>query len=127
MAAPAESAKYNALYDRYWDLVGMPYGYYTACTYDIGWILTETILESQSTDALINLALQPTSCENSFGASGWNRLNEDGDRFASNYQIWYYEIDDEGVGWDKVAGLYDMVTDSVTWYTDVIGYTPTSR
>jgi branched-chain amino acid transport system substrate-binding protein len=127
MAAPAESSKYNALYDRYWALVGMPYGYYTACTYDIGWILAETILESQSTDALINLALQPTSCENSFGASGWNRLNDDGDRFASNYQIWYYEIDDEGVGWDVVGGLYDMVTDSVTWYTDVIGYTPTSR
>lgn len=127
MAAPAESAKYNALYDRYWDLVGMPYGYYTACTYDIGWVLTETILESQSTDALINLALQPTSCENSFGASGWNRLNDDGDRYASNYQIWYYEIDDEGVGWDVVGGLYDMVTDSVTWYTDVIGYVPTSR
>jgi len=127
MAAPAESSKYNALYDRYWALVGMPYGYYTACTYDIGWILAETILESQSTDALINLALQPTSCENSFGASGWNKLNEDGDRYASNYQIWYYDIDDEGVGWDKVAGLYDMVTDSVTWYTNVIGYTPTSR
>jgi branched-chain amino acid transport system substrate-binding protein len=127
MAAPAESSKYTALYDRYWALVGQPYGYYTACTYDIGWILTETILESQSTDALINLALQPTSCENSFGASGWNKINEDGDRFASNYQIWFYDIDDEGVGWDKVAGLYDMVTDSVTWYTDVIGYTPTSR
>ena len=127
MAAPAESAKYNDLYDRYWELVGQPYGYYTACTYDIGWVLAETILESQSTDALINLALQATSCENSFGASGWNRLNDDGDRYASNYQIWYYEIDDEGVGWDKIAGLYDMVTDSVTWYTDVIGYVPTPR
>jgi branched-chain amino acid transport system substrate-binding protein len=127
MAAPAESMKYTDLYDRYWALVGMPYGYYTACTYDIGWILTETILESQSTDALVNLELQATSCMNSFGASGWNKLNDDGDRYASNYQIWYYQIDDEGVGWDKVAGLYDMVTDSVTWYTDVIGYIPPSR
>jgi branched-chain amino acid transport system substrate-binding protein len=127
MAAPAESSKYADLYDRYWALVGQPYGYYTACTYDIGWVLAETILESQSLDALVNLPLQATSCMNSFGASGWNRLNEHGDRYASNYQIWYYEIDDEGVGWDKVAGLYDMVTDSVTWYTDVIGYMPPSR
>jgi branched-chain amino acid transport system substrate-binding protein len=127
MAAPAESSKYADLYDRYWALVGQPYGYYTACTYDIGWVLAETILESQSLDAMVNLPLQATSCQNSFGASGWNKLNDDGDRFASNYQIWFYEIDDEGVGWDKVAGLYDMVTDSVTWYTDVIGYMPPSR
>jgi branched-chain amino acid transport system substrate-binding protein len=127
MAAPAESSKYAELYDRYWALVGQPYGYYTACTYDIGWVLAETILESQSLDAMVNMGLQATSCQNSFGASGWNKLNEDGDRYASNYQIWFYEIDDEGVGWDKVAGLYDMVTDSVTWYTDVIGYMPPSR
>jgi len=127
LAAPAESQKYLDLYDRYWALVGMPYGYYTACTYDIGWILTETILESQSTDAMVNLALQPTTAFNSYGASGWNRLNDDGDRYASNYQIWAYRLKDGGVGEDYVAGLYDMVTDSVTWYTDEIGYVPPTR
>jgi len=127
LAAPAESEKYMNLAERYDALLSMPYGYYTACTYDIGWVLLETILESQSTDALVNLELQAPTCFNSFGASGWNRLNEDGDRYAANYQIWAYRLDDAGAGEEFVAGLYDMVTDSVTWYTDLIGYVPPSR
>jgi len=127
LAAPAESQKYTDLYDRYWSLVGMPYGYYTACTYDIGWILAETILESQSTDALTLLDLQYTTAFNSFGASGWNRLNEDGDRYAANYQIWAYRLKPDGTGEDYIAGLYDFVTGQVTWYTQEIGYTPPTR
>ena len=127
LAAPAESQKYTDLYDRYWSLVGQPYGYYTACTYDIGWILAETILESQSTDALTVLDLQDTTAFNSFGASGWNRLNEDGDRYAANYQIWAYRLKPDGTGEDYIAGLYDFVTGQVTWYTEEIGYTPPTR
>jgi branched-chain amino acid transport system substrate-binding protein len=126
LAAPAESSKYADLAERYYALVAMPYGYYTACTYDIGWVLAETILESQSIDALDVIPLQETTCFNSFGASGWNRINEDGDRYAANYQIWAYQIED-GDGSEYVAGLYDMVTDSVTWYTDLIGYVPPTR
>ncbi len=128
LAAPAESKKYLDLYDRYWAIVGMPYGYYTACTYDIGWVLTETILESQSTDALDLIPLQATTSFNSFGASGWNQLNEDDDRMAANYQIWAYRLQADGeTGEDYTAGLYDLVTDTVTWYTDEIGYVPPSR
>jgi len=111
-AAPAESSKFKALWDRYEALVGMPYGYYSACEYDISWVLAETILESQSTDVLTLLPLQATTCYNSFGASGWNLLNADGDRAAANYQIWYYTPESE------VAGLYDAVTEQVTWYID---------
>jgi len=126
LAAPAESSKYTDLAEEYYALLSMPYGYYTACTYDIGWVLAETILEAQSTDALDVIPLQETTCFNSFGASGWNRINEDGDRYAANYQIWAYQIED-GDGSEYVAGLYDMLTDSVTWYTDLIGYVPPTR
>jgi len=121
LAAPAESEKYVDLNARYQPLVGIPYGYYTACTYDIGWILVETILESQSTDALTLIPLQYTTSFNSFGASGWNRLNADGDRYASNYQIWAYQLDPDGGGSEYVAGVYDFVTESVTWNTQATG------
>jgi branched-chain amino acid transport system substrate-binding protein len=127
LAAPAESEKYINLDARYQPLVGIPYGYYTACTYDIGWILVETILESQSTDALTLIPLQYTTAFNSFGASGWNKLNEDGDRYASNYQIWAYQLDTDGGGSEYVAGVYDFVTDTVTWDTQAIGYVPATR
>jgi branched-chain amino acid transport system substrate-binding protein len=127
LAAPAESEKYLDLDARYQPLVGIPYGYYTACTYDIGWILVETILESQSTDALTLIPLQYTTAFNSFGASGWNKLNADGDRYASNYQIWTYQLDPDGGGSEYVAGVYDFVADTVTWNTQAIGYVPPTR
>ena len=109
VAAPAASAKFQDLWDRYEALVQQPYGYYTACTYDIGWILTLTTLSAQSADAPDLLPLQAPTAFNQFGASGWNRLNDDGDRFGSNYQIWSYNPE------PYVVGLYDGVTDTVTW------------
>ncbi len=112
-AAPADSEMFNRLYDEYYDLVSQPFGYYYACTYDIGWILTKTILEAQSTDATEVIPLQSPAAYTQFGASGWNRLNEDGDRYASNYQIW--AVNDDASSWE-VYGLYDGTTGEVTWY-----------
>jgi len=112
LAAPAASEKFLALWDRYEALVSQPYGYYSACTYDIGWILTYSILDSQSSNAVDILPLQEGIAFNMFGASGWNKLNTDGDRYASNYQIWSYDPD------PVVVGLYDGVTDTCTWDID---------
>jgi branched-chain amino acid transport system substrate-binding protein len=126
LAAPAESTKYSDLYDRYWALVAQPFGYYSACAYDIGWIITETMLEAQSTDALDLTPLQATTAFNSFGASGWNKLNDAGDRAKSNYQIWGYGDIGSGVQ-NVVYGLYDSITDHVTWDTTLLGYAPTPR
>jgi branched-chain amino acid transport system substrate-binding protein len=123
LAAPAHSSKYDDLYARYEQLVSQPFSYYTACTYDIGWILTETILESQSTDPAVVIPLQQTDCLNSYGSSGWNKLNDAGDRAAANYEIWGYG--DIGQGIQNVNyGLYDQVTQQVTWYSNVLGFTP---
>jgi len=112
-AAPAESELFNDLYDRYYALVSQPFGYYSACAYDVGWIITKTVLESQSTDATDVIPLQRPSAYVQWGASGWNRLNEDGDRYASNYQIW--AVNDDASSWE-VFGLYDSTVDTVTWY-----------
>lgn len=112
LAAPAESPKFKALHERYFALVAQPYGYYTACAYDIAWVFTETILETQSIDALDLIPLQATTCYNSFGASGWNQVNAEGDRAVANYQIWAYNPE------QYVAGLYDAVTGTVVWYID---------
>ena len=125
-AAPAETSKFNDLYDRYWELVSQPFGYYSACAYDIGWILTSTILEAQSSDAMDIIPQQAIACYNSFGASGWNELNEFDDRKGGNYQIWGYG--DIGSGLQNVAyGLYNYLEDVVYWQTDWLGFTPTPR
>jgi branched-chain amino acid transport system substrate-binding protein len=122
-AAPAESELFNALYDRFYDLVSQPFGYYSACAYDVGWILTKTVTESQSTDALDIIPLQRPTAYTQWGASGWNRLNDDGDRYASNYQIWGYGDLGEGLQ-NVVYGLYDSTADVVTWDTEALGFTP---
>jgi branched-chain amino acid transport system substrate-binding protein len=109
VAAPAASEKFLSLWDRYEALVSQPYGYYSACAYDIGWILTMTTLSAQSSDAVDLIPLQEPTAFNQFGASGWNKLNVDGDRYGSNYQIWSYDPE------PYVVGLYDGVTDTVTW------------
>jgi branched-chain amino acid transport system substrate-binding protein len=124
-AAPAESEKFNDLYDRYYALVSQPFGYYSACTYDIGWVLTESIMNSQSLDANVLIPIQHDTAFNNFGASGWNRLNDAGDRYGSNYQIWsYHYVGDVVVPY--VSGLFDGITGQVTWYTTAIGYVPPS-
>jgi branched-chain amino acid transport system substrate-binding protein len=124
-AAPAESEKFNDLYDRYYALVSQPFGYYSACTYDIGWVLTESIMNSQSLDANVLIPIQHDTAFNNFGASGWNRLNDAGDRYGSNYQIWsYHYVGDVVVPY--VSGLFDGITGQVTWYNDAIGYVPPS-
>ena len=126
LAAPAESSKFTELYDKYFALVSQPYGYYSAATYDIGWVLTNSILQAQSTEALEIIPLQATASFNSFGASGWNKLNAAGDRAGSNYQIWGYG--DIGSGPQNVVyGMYDAITDKVTWNTETLGFTPTGR
>jgi branched-chain amino acid transport system substrate-binding protein len=122
-AAPAESEKFNDLYARYFALVSQPFGYYSACAYDIGWVLTESMLNAQSSDALDLIPIQHDTAFNNFGASGWNRLDIAGDRYGSNYQIWSYQYDGDVVK-PYVSGLYDAITGQVTWYTDAMGYTP---
>jgi len=125
-AAPAESEVFANLYDRYFAMVSQPFGYYSACSYDVGWILTSTILESQSVDAVDLIPLQTPAAYRQWGASGWNRLNEDGDRYASNYQIWGYGDLGDGVQ-NVVYGMYDSTLDMVTWEVDLLGYTPQGR
>jgi branched-chain amino acid transport system substrate-binding protein len=133
LAAPAESEKYVNLDQRYRDIMSIPLGYYRSCSYDIGWILAETILESQSIDATDVIPLQSTACYNSFGASGWNKLNAAGDRAKADYQIWGYG--DIGNGVENVLyGVFNVnqaateqIEGTVTWYTDTLGFTPTPR
>lgn len=117
-ASPAESEKFNELYDRYYKLVKQPFGYYSACLYDAAWIIANGILIAQSYDPQDVIPLLHDIAYNTFGASGWCRLNEDGDRYSSNYQIWSYHYEGDVVV-PYVAGLYDGTTGHVTWYENL--------
>lgn len=119
LAAPADSPKYAALYDRFYKLVKQPFGYYTACTYDIAWTLATAVLETQTTDPKTIIPLIPTLTYNQFGASGWTRLNDNGDRYASDYDIWGYGTVAGKVDFVKY-GVYSGITGKVSWSTDAL-------
>jgi branched-chain amino acid transport system substrate-binding protein len=121
LAAPAASEKYSTLYDRYYALVSQPFGYYSACSYDIGTVMMVTMLEKQSSAAKDIIELQSPTCYDTWGASGWCRLNSDGDRYAGNYDIWGYG---ETPVTNVHFGYYNGVNGQIVWDTASLGFTP---
>jgi branched-chain amino acid transport system substrate-binding protein len=121
LAAPAASEKYSTLYARYFALVSQPFDYYSACSYDIGTVIMMTMLEKQSSAAKDIIALQSPTAYDTWGASGWCRLDANGDRYAGNYDIW-------GFGGTPVTnvhfGFYNGVNGQVTWDTAALGFKP---
>jgi len=121
LAAPAASEKYSTLYDRYFALVSQPFGYYSACSYDIGTVIMMSMFEKQSDAAKDIIALQDPIAYDTWGSSGWCRLNADGDRYAGNYDIWGYG---ETPITNVHFGFYNGVNGQVTWDLAALGFTP---
>ena len=56
----------------------------------------------------------PDICSRHFGYSGWCLLNDAGDRFSSDYEIWGYERVGGATSENKL-GTYNSVTGKITW------------
>jgi branched-chain amino acid transport system substrate-binding protein len=124
LAAPGVSPKFRELNATYFPLVGQVLGYYSACTYDISWVLTEGVLSTQSVEAVDILPyVDPISAKH-YGTSGWCLLNADGDRFPPDYEIWGYGIVSAGVTDHVNYGKYNTFEGTVEWYTDRLGFVP---
>jgi len=123
LAAPGLSPKFRELNATYFPLVGQVLDYYTACTYDIAWVMLEAVLETQSVTADDVIPLIPDICDGTYGTSGWCKLNEDGDRFPPDYEIWGYD-ERGGATVDVNFGKYNTFDGTVEWYIDQIGFAP---
>lgn len=115
LAAPAESPKWDYLLEEYSKLVGRPPDYYTACAYDIYLAYVHIILEEQTIEPSEIADHIIPGCYDLFGTSGWCRLNENGDRYASNYDIWGCAFIGDKCRFVRY-GLYDGTTGKVTWF-----------
>ena len=123
LAAPGISPKFQELNATYFPLVGQVLGYYAACTYDISWILTEAVLETQGVVAKDIIPYLHPIAEKHYGATGWAKLNPDGDRFPPDYEIWGYGI--VGSRTDHINyGKFFTFDGTVEWYTDRLGFIP---
>ena len=123
LAAPGISPKFRELNATYYPLTGQVLDYYRAVYNDISWVMLEAVLQAQSVEAIDVIPLIMDISDNTYGASGWCKLNEDGDRFPPDYEIWGYGVRG-GVTTDVNYGKYNTFYGTVEWYIEELGFTP---
>jgi branched-chain amino acid transport system substrate-binding protein len=126
-ASPTESSMLQSLRDRFMVATGVKLDSYTdelemANYYDAVIIYANAIQMAGSLDT-DKVRGAVFSAADSVYTTGLCRLNEAGDRDTCNYVIWGYNFLD-GKGVDTSYGLYDSLNNSVTWDTNVLGFTP---
>jgi len=114
------SSRFQSLAAKYYEQSGgREITTYTVHAYDIIWLLCKAILEAEHWRARFNGALVkealPTVTEQYFGACGWTKLNEYGDRAESNYELWTIELNDYGQPEWTVAATFDSATNKFSW------------
>lgn len=119
--SPLVAQEKNEIYTRfmgnYYAIMGEYPDFYTSAMYDAGWLYALSIIKTWVSDASFLKQELPAVAENYYGASGWLRLNENGDRYAVDYEIWGYGLEDGKVV-DVVYGYYDAIDYKVTWFED---------
>jgi len=113
----ATSSRFNDFQDKY--LLrsgGILAGTYTTHMYDIVWLLCKSVLEAGTYDGAIVKEVLPTVAEQYWGACGWTKLNEHGDRAESSYQLWTVNLNaTSGLPAWYVAANYDSGSGSLAW------------
>ena len=115
LAAPEPSEKWENFYERYYEILNKPPSYYDGCTYDIAFAIAKAVLLTQSTDPSDVIRVLPLVCDDTYGVTGWCKLNEAGDRAGSNYDIWGVAIVDGKALWARY-GYYDYATGKIYWF-----------
>ncbi|RLI23887.1 MAG: hypothetical protein DRO52_06310 [Candidatus Hecatellales archaeon] len=113
--APAESPKLVKLRSAVEERLGRIPDAYAYNAYDALWVVVKSMLMVGKYDAEAIKAVLPTVAASTFGASGWIKLNEAGDRELGDYDLWAIILKDGKYQWAKV-GYYSATTDSVTWF-----------
>jgi branched-chain amino acid transport system substrate-binding protein len=120
LATNPTTSKFNDLAARYQALTGQEMGAYTAYQYDTAWALAKAVLETQSAKGTLVKPLIPQICYDMYGAGGWCRLNEFGDRFPIPYDIWGFTWDG-AKGYSVLFGNYNTDLNVVAWNIAVPG------
>lgn len=110
--APLYSDKYNALAKRL-EEKQVKLDYSLTCTYDAAFITALSILEAQTIYALNVKTLFPDVADGFFGVSGWTRLDDNGDRLYSDYNIWGIDYGNETTL--NLVGKYEGIGNKFTW------------
>ena len=111
IAAPTENPKTEHVKNRVYEELGREPESYAYNSYDAVWLLTLSVLVAGKYDGEAVKNVLPAVAENFFGASGWTKLNEAGDRAFADYYVWGVVEEEGKIVW-KLVGVYDTITDT---------------
>jgi branched-chain amino acid transport system substrate-binding protein len=111
--------EYEDLGTRFKEATGSDFGIYYAYLYDTAGAIAKTILDTGTDNATKVTAAFPEVCINSYGASGWLRLNEFGDRSPPTLNIWCYNSEPSTPSKNILAGEYNIDTGATVWNTKI--------
>ena len=112
--SPTRSDKWQKVHDYVKADVGRSPDSYAYAAYDITWAIALSLMTVDKYDASAVRDVLPDVTASVFGASGWVILNADGDRAASDYDLWIIDLVDTTYEW-KLVGTYIQATDSIVW------------
>lgn len=115
LPAPVESYSYTRLNERYFKLSSENLDFIMANRYDIAWIIARSILEARTDDVERLIEVIPIIASTTFGASGWCKLDENGDRETADYDIWGYGYLNDRAVYLKYGRYYGLIG-KVSWY-----------
>jgi len=113
--APTTSPKQEEFKRRMEEILGESPDPYCYNIYDAAWVAALSIIEAGVYDGETIRKVLPDVASRYFGVSGWCVLDENGDRAGGDYLIYKVVETPEGYVWVE-AGVYHIVTDSVTWF-----------
>jgi branched-chain amino acid transport system substrate-binding protein len=88
---------------------------YTYFAYDIAWSIALALDAVGTYDPVKVKEILPYVLERYLGASGYIKLDENGDRAIADYDIWAIVKVNGKYEW-KVIGLYKGLTETIEWY-----------
>jgi branched-chain amino acid transport system substrate-binding protein len=99
----------------YQALTKLPLGSYGAYSYDLNAIIMPTsFFLTQSIKGVDNKNVADKVCYQTFGAGGWNKLNEYGDRSPPPFDIWGFGLVDGKCDF-RNYGTFDNDSKKTTW------------
>jgi branched-chain amino acid transport system substrate-binding protein len=112
-----ENEKYAQFALDYYSAMKVEPDFYASAMYDACWLYALSIIKTWTADtSFVKLEL-PRIAENYYGASGWCRFNNYGDRYTVDFELWGYGTKD-GQTIDVKYGYYDSADGEVTWFTN---------
>ncbi|MCX6648696.1 MAG: ABC transporter substrate-binding protein [Candidatus Bathyarchaeota archaeon] len=115
---------FTDLESRYIALTKQQYSAYSAYSYDIATVIANSMYQAQSTDGQTLVPLQAPVAFQLFGAAGWSKLDQYGDRASPPYDVWGFYPGATKASVSKIMATYDPDFQTTAFVPSVLGYTP---